>query len=167
MPTLPASALRTRASVCADMASTTVVVGVDGSAGAVEALRQAALEARLREGRLRVVAVWHVPWTVYSAGAPGLDLDTVTEDLKAEAERKLEEALEQVAGDLEGIEIVRQVCEGQAAETLVEQSAGAALLVVGSRGLGGFGGLLLGSVSQQCAHHARCPVMIVHHPHAN
>ncbi len=146
------------------MASTTVVVGVDGSAGAVEGLRQAAIEARLRGGRLRVVAVWHVPWTVYSAGAPGLNLDMVTEDLKSEASRKLEESLAAVADELEGIEIVRQVCEGQPAETLVEQSAGASLLVVGSRGLGGFGGLLLGSVSQQCAQHARCPVMIVHHP---
>ena len=149
------------------MASHTVVVGVDGSEGSKEALRQALIEARFRDARVRAVTVWHLPWTVYSAAAPGLDLDEVMSDLRAEAARKLEETLEEFGDETEGVEVIRQVCEGQPAQTLVEQSAGAAVLVVGSRGLGGFGGLLLGSVSQQCAHHARCPVMIVHpQPHA-
>jgi nucleotide-binding universal stress UspA family protein len=62
------------------------------------------------------------------------------------------------AGD---VEIERRVIEGAAAAVLVEESRGADLLVVGSRGHGGFAQLLLGSVSQQCAHHAECPVVIV------
>ncbi|HEU6444441.1 MAG TPA: universal stress protein [Gaiellaceae bacterium] len=57
--------------------------------------------------------------------------------------------------------IERRAVQGSAAEELVRASEGAELLVVGSRGLGGFASLLLGSVSQQCAHHARCPVVIV------
>ncbi len=141
-----------------------VVVGVDGSAGSREALRQAIEEARLRNTRLRAVAVWRLPWTVYSAAAPGVDLDEVIEDIKGSAQNRLDKALADCAAEADGVDIVKVCCEGQPAEVLVEQSEGAAVLVVGSRGLGGFRGLLLGSVSQQCAHHARCPVMIVHPP---
>ena len=64
----------------------------------------------------------------------------------------------------DGVEIERRVVEGAPGAVLVEESRGADLLVVGSRGHGGFAGLLLGSVSQQCAHHAECPVVIVRAP---
>ena len=60
-----------------------------------------------------------------------------------------------------GVEIDRAVVEGAAAPTLIEAAAGSDLLVLGSRGHGGFAGLLLGSVTQQCAHHAPCPLVIV------
>jgi nucleotide-binding universal stress UspA family protein len=138
-----------------------VVVGVDGSEGSREALRQALIEARLRGTRVRAVAAWRLPWTVYSAAVPGVDLDEVIEDVRASAAARLDEALAGCAAEADGIEVIKAVCEGQPAEVLVEQSQGAAILVVGSRGLGGFQGLLLGSVSQQCAHHAACPVVIV------
>ena len=65
------------------------------------------------------------------------------------------------AGD---VEIERQVVQGRAAEVLVGFATPGDLLVVGSRGHGGFAGLLLGSVSQQCVHHAACPVVVVHPP---
>jgi nucleotide-binding universal stress UspA family protein len=148
------------------MASSTVVVGIDGSDVAREAFRMALEEARYRNGRVRAVAVWHVPWPLLSVATPGVDMDAIIKDLREDATQKLEETVEAFAGDAEGVEVIRQVFEGQPAQALVEQSAGAALLVVGSRGLGGFSGLLLGSVSQQCAQHARCPVMIVKPPDA-
>jgi len=63
-----------------------------------------------------------------------------------------------------GVPVERSVVEGPAAQVLLRAAAGADLLVLGSRGRGGFAGLLLGSVSQQCAHHAPCPLVIVRRP---
>jgi nucleotide-binding universal stress UspA family protein len=73
----------------------------------------------------------------------------------------LQEAVERVRSDHPSVEVETTVVEGQPARVLVDMSADADLLVVGSRGLGGFSGLLLGSVSQQCVHHAHCPVTVV------
>jgi nucleotide-binding universal stress UspA family protein len=136
------------------------VVGIDGSDGSLEALRFAAEEARVRAATLRVVAAWRVPPPVYAGGFAG-DLGRLSEHLREGAEAVLDAALEGMAGALEGVAVERLVGEGQAAHVLVDAAADAALLVVGSRGLGGFGGLLLGSVSQQAATHAPCPVVIV------
>jgi nucleotide-binding universal stress UspA family protein len=86
-------------------------------------------------------------------------LPSLAVDFGAEAELVLGEAVAPYEG--EGVEIERCIVEGPAARVLVDQAAGAAMLVVGSRGRGGFTGLLLGSVSRQCAHHAACPVVVV------
>ncbi len=146
-----------------------VIVGVDGSAGARAALRWAVAEARLRETPLRVVHAWTFS---YPGGAgygylgetlanfPGAGLS----NLHRAAEDMIEHALAGLGAEAEGVEIVREIVEGTAAEVLVGAATERDLLVVGSRGHGGFAGLLLGSVSQQCAHHARCPVVIVHAP---
>ncbi|MGZ4352676.1 MAG: universal stress protein [Gaiellaceae bacterium] len=138
----------------------TIVVGIDGSAGSVKALEFALAEARLRGATVKAVEVWHVPASVYSGGglAPVV---TDPEQFAGFAQERLDEVLKATAADAEGVEIERVVREGQPAEVLVEEAENAELLVVGSRGLGGFRGLLLGSVGQQCAHHARCPVVIV------
>ena len=77
------------------------------------------------------------------------------------AERVLREAVERVRSDHPSVAVETTVIEGPPARVLVDMSADADLLVVGSRGLGGFSGLLLGSVSQQCVHHAHCPVTVV------
>jgi nucleotide-binding universal stress UspA family protein len=137
-----------------------VVVGIDGSADAAAALGWAAAEARLRGSRLLVVHAWKPVYAdVLLAGplggfstAGGSDMQRAAEELLAKATAGL---------DAEGLEIERRAVEGGAPEVLVSAAAAADLLVVGSRGHGGFAGLLLGSVSQQCAHHAHCPVVIV------
>jgi nucleotide-binding universal stress UspA family protein len=77
------------------------------------------------------------------------------------AEQVLREAVERARSDHPAVKVETAVVEGRPARVLVEMSADADLLVVGSRGLGGFSELLLGSVSQQCVHHAHCPVTVV------
>ena len=136
-----------------------IVVGIDGSEGSERALEFAANEALLRKRGLRIVAAWHVPAPVYGGGfvVPTLPATDFEDSMRAAAEREAAAAMERHP------EIVSElvVCEGNAAAALLEQSADADMLVVGSRGLGGFRGLLLGSVGHQCAQHAHCPVVII------
>jgi nucleotide-binding universal stress UspA family protein len=135
-----------------------IVVGIDGSVEARRALHWALDEARLRGARLHVVHAWLYQFT----GGPGYMPAAGTDlrgTLELEAERVLDEALASMG--TVGVEVERTAVEGPPAATLVAAAADAELLVVGSRGRGGFAGLLLGSVSQQCAHHAPCPVVIV------
>lgn len=139
-----------------------IVVGVDHSAGAKAALRFALAEAQLRGAKLRAVHVWQfgfvgAPGLEGAFPAPGADLS----DLHHAAEAALEATLAEALPEASAGEIERRVVEGTAAALLVEESRDAELLVVGSRGHRGFAGLLLGSVSQQAAQHAACPVVIV------
>ena len=138
-----------------------IVVGIDGSEGAGRALRFAAAEATLRNTDLRIVAVWNVPAAYYAgeAMAPSMPIDQFEQSMQATAKRQVDEYLSAYP-DLKTHLIVT---EGTPARVLVEKSERADMLVVGSRGLGGFRGLMLGSVGQQCAHHANCPVVIVPH----
>jgi nucleotide-binding universal stress UspA family protein len=124
-----------------------IVVGVDGSEPSKAALRWAVEEARLRHARVRVVHAW---W-VYPMLQPGAD--------PTEAVRTF--VTETLGGQIDA-EVTPVAVQGeQASAALVDAAEDADLLVVGSRGAGGFSGLLLGSVSQQCTHHAPCPVVIV------
>jgi nucleotide-binding universal stress UspA family protein len=149
-----------------------IVVGVDGSPAAREALRFAAEEARLRGATLRVVNAWLIPLfegmpMPIVGGMPvdyGRPLEEVTELTRAASERLIEAEVGQALAGATDIEVERVPAEGAPAAALLEAARGADLLVVGSRGRGGFAGLLLGSVSQQCAHHSPCPVVIVHPP---
>lgn len=140
-----------------------IVVGVDHSEGAKAALRFALEEAKLRQATLRVVHAWQYA----SIGANGLEgyypaLGGDIKELRDAAESELEATLREWIPDTDTVEIERRVVEDRPAVALVDESRGADMIVVGSRGHGGFAGLLLGSVSQQVAHHAACPVVIVH-----
>jgi nucleotide-binding universal stress UspA family protein len=136
-----------------------IVVGVDGSDPSKEALRWALEEARLRRSSLRAVNAWLYPQIGGRGYIPSELLDP--ELLRKTAQERLDGLVDEVVGESPGVELERVVREGPAAQVLVEAAEQAELLVVGSRGHGGFAGLLLGSVSQQCAHHAPCPVVIV------
>jgi nucleotide-binding universal stress UspA family protein len=133
-----------------------VVVGVDGSEGARRALRWAAEEARLRGVALRVVHVWSYLDQAGEAFDP-----TYGED---DARRLLDEALAGAGTELGGLDVERRTVCDLASRGLLESAADGDLLVVGARGMGGFRGLMLGSVSQQVAQHAPCPVVIVPDP---
>ena len=140
-----------------------IVVGVDHSEGAKAALRFALEEAKLRRATLRVVHAWqygYIGATGFEGAVPAVGGDI--KELRNSAETDLEQTLRESVPETDTVEIERRVVEGRPAAVLVDESQGADLLVVGSRGHGGFTGLLLGSVSQQCAHHAACPVVIVH-----
>jgi nucleotide-binding universal stress UspA family protein len=139
-----------------------IIVGVDRSAGSEEALRFAFEEAQLRGATLRAVHAWQFGYI----GAPSLEgtvpvLGAELDEHRSAAEAVLDAMVREAIPEAGDIRIERRVVEGAAAAVLVEESRGADLLVVGSRGHGGFAQLLLGSVSQQCAHHAECPVVIV------
>jgi len=139
-----------------------IVVGVDGSENAWRALDWAKDEARLRAGSLRIVCSFEDPvsvgiGTAFGAGAP---ITVDPELIEDAAKGVVEEARRRVGGDVETELIAR--CDRPAA-VLCEESRGAALLVVGTRGHSAVGSLLLGSVSNYVVHHSACPVVIVPH----
>lgn len=137
-----------------------IVVGVDGSEPAERALEWAAREAKLRDSSLEVVSAWEAPVVYVGAGAAAAAVNPSLRDaVAARAEETADHACRR-AEALGALAEPRAV-EGHPASVLAEVSEGAELLVVGSRGRGGFGSLLLGSVSTQCVHHATCPVAIV------
>jgi nucleotide-binding universal stress UspA family protein len=137
-----------------------IVVGIDGSPPAEAALRFALEEARLRNLPLRIVCAWEVPAIDYvgAAFAPVPDLAT---DAEHHAEEVVARAVESIGRD-PGIQIETVAAPGHPPAVLAEQSGGATLLVVGSRGRGGFASLVLGSVSQSVAHESVCALVIVH-----
>lgn len=127
-----------------------VVVGVDGSASATKALEWAAEEAE------RTSAVLEI----HTASGPGYVL-APPKDVKQAMQVLLEKEIERAKKIAPDVVVKGVSHEGTPTSALITASKGADLLVVGSRGRGGFSGLLLGSVSQQCALHAHCPVVIV------
>jgi nucleotide-binding universal stress UspA family protein len=129
------------------------VVGIDGSRGSDRALEWAAAEA----ARTGAVLEGH---SSYGAGYIYISREEVQIALR----KVIDGAADHVADIAPGVTFKGVAHEGPAAKDLIDASKGADLLVVGSRGLGGFGGLLLGSVSRQCALHAHCPIVIVRPP---
>jgi len=140
----------------------TIVVGVDGSEGSLDALEFAVAEARRRGADVKAVAAWHIPSAAYSSGF--VPFPVQTSDYEEPARAMLEKSIASLNGERADVTMTPVVRQGQAAGVLTDEARGAELLVVGSRGLGGFRGLLLGSVSQQCASHTPCPIAIVPPP---
>ena len=141
-----------------------IVVGVDGSPPSVEALRWAVGEAAVHGAELVAVAAWEFPFVPSGPGA-GFYVGPTAEDLTADAVAQLDAALDQV--DTAGVTVSRLTEYGSPSQVLLEQSESADLLVVGARGHGGFTGLLIGSVSQQCATHAKVPTVVVPYKRAH
>src|SRR4051794_7162652 len=136
-----------------------VVVGVDGSADSLLALRFAAAAARRRGAPLEVVHVWQE--TDHAAHGR---LGPVGESAKAQADREWQSILRATLVIAPDVEIISKHVPGYAQSVLLKASEGAALLVVGSRGRGGWAGLLLGSVSLRCITLSACPVAVVRAP---
>ena len=133
-----------------------IVVGVDASEASKEALRWAARYARVCGASLDVIHAWHLAdehaW-LQSLPPPANPTDVAAKALAA--------VVDEVVPPDSGVPKRSSVREGHAANVLVDAAKGAMLLVVGNRGYGGFDGLLLGSVSAQCAEHAPCTVVVV------
>lgn len=130
-----------------------IVVGVDGSESSIEALREAARFAELLGADLRAVTVWRFP---------SFEATPSEWDPEEDAQVIARGAANSLWGKNWPLWFEIAIRRGPAASALIEESENAQLLFVGSRGHGGFAGLLLGSVSSQCAEHANCPVVVLH-----
>ena len=135
-----------------------IVVGVDGSDHSVAALRWGVRLAEALHCTVEAIIVWSypAPMGVESIAFPEPSL------FEDSARRTLDAALETAFGAETPAMLTRRVVEGYPAGRLLDLSQGAEMLVLGSRGHGGFVGALLGSVSRRCSEHATCPVLVVH-----
>jgi nucleotide-binding universal stress UspA family protein len=132
-----------------------IVVGVDGSPDSVAAIKAAAWAAAARGGTVTALHAWAAP-LMYG------NFPFVLPEVRDTAKDTLRKALHDALGAHPLVQVDSTVTPETPAAALVAASEGAELLVVGSRGHGGFGGLLIGSVSMACAMHAHCPVLVVH-----
>jgi nucleotide-binding universal stress UspA family protein len=133
-----------------------IVVGVDGSEPSRHALQWAQFMAHALGAAIDAVMVWEITAAMAAAGW--------VDDWNPEKEtaEQLRTTLAEVLGSSPPVPVRPMIRRGSAAHELIQASQGAQLLIVGSRGHGGFSGLLLGSVSSAAAQHAHCPIMIIH-----
>ena len=142
-----------------------ILVGIDGSSSALAAARWAAREAVVRRAPIRLVyAFGWMP--VHDADDPLQIVPDARDALRRTAEERLAAAAAQVGEVAPDVAVSQEVTTGMAAALLVSLSGEAQLAVVGHRGLGGFAGLVIGSVSAALAAHAACPVVVVRGPDA-
>jgi nucleotide-binding universal stress UspA family protein len=130
-----------------------IVVGIDGSEHALRALAWAAAEAELRGSTLQLVHSWQFPSPVPAAegGIAPMNIEGAVKEILDTAKSTIDAS----------INVETETATDSPGRALIRLSEGAEMVVVGARGRGGFMGLRLGSVSQQVAHHAHCPVVIV------
>jgi len=136
-----------------------IVVGVDGSGSSRDALLWAARQAELTGAGIEAVMAWSVSPAAFPLTTPA----PLAYDMGPQVEEELEGIVSQVRHEFPSVEILSVVREGWAGRALLVAAEDADLLVVGSRGHGAVMGLLLGSVSEYCVTHARCPVLVIRH----
>jgi nucleotide-binding universal stress UspA family protein len=142
------------------MTAQPVVAAADGSEESLRAVDWAAREAALRKLPLRIVSAAElVPRMIAGHGAT--DFDTVADALRKDRDRALAAAAKRAAAAAPDLLIDVDELTGAPAQSVTEAGSGAAMLVVGSRGLGGFTAMILGSVSRHASAHATCPVVVV------
>jgi nucleotide-binding universal stress UspA family protein len=137
-----------------------IVAGVDGSLSSLSALRWAIRQAALTGATVDAVIAWSYPAAGGGYGWAPTGMEG-SFDFKATAEQIMADATSSAVAPGTTVGVYTRVVEGVAAQVLIDASVGADLLVVGSRGHGGFTEALLGSVSQHCVHFARCPVVVI------
>jgi nucleotide-binding universal stress UspA family protein len=140
-----------------------IVVGIDGSDASREALRWAATEAQARNVELHVVGVWSFPMYLDPMGGAH-PLPNLLERSEERERKIIDSEIESVLGTSPAISIVKTLRCGSTVPELLDASRGADLLVVGSRGRGGFMSALLGSTAMHCVQHATVPVAVVRAP---
>ena len=138
-----------------------IVVGVDGSDTSRAALRWAHDEAANHGALLTVVMAWHPPPLPQIPPYGSLPPEDYVDQPRRDALALLDGLTASLAATTSGVDVRTVVDEGNPAKVLIEHSAGADLVVVGSRGHGGFAGMLLGSVSHHLVAHSKCPVVVV------
>lgn len=132
-----------------------ILVGVDGSEPSIDALRRAAKIAGALGAPIEAITTWEFP--ILIGGYYPAEWSP-----EEDAKNILDSAIAEAFPEGSPVSLTRTSVQGSAARVLIEQSTGAFMLVLGSRGHGGFAGLLLGSVSAACAEHAHCPVLVMH-----
>jgi len=138
-----------------------IVAGVDGSPSSLSALHWAVVQAGRTGASVDAVIAWHYPASAAGGGygmTAGIAGPT---DFQESAEKIVADAISRIPGSPGDVRVHARVAEGNAARVLLDAADGAELLVVGSRGHGGFTEALLGSVSQHCVQHAPCPVVVI------
>jgi nucleotide-binding universal stress UspA family protein len=139
-----------------------IVVGIDGSESSASALRWAIRQAELTGAAVDAVIAWHYPDMAASAMVVGGMVSAY--DFREIAEKIVADAVSTTLDPAGDVPVRARIAQGHAAQVLLDASVDASLLVVGSRGHGGFAEALLGSVSQHCVQHALCPVVVVRGP---
>jgi nucleotide-binding universal stress UspA family protein len=137
-----------------------IVVGVDGSEESVAALRWAIQHAELTGGTVDAVIAWELPMAATGYGWAPLTKAECAEYVEI-ATKTVQEAIGKATGPSGNLRVHPVVEQGRPAQVLLEASADADLLVVGSRGHGLFADMLLGSISRHCFQHAKCPVVVM------
>jgi nucleotide-binding universal stress UspA family protein len=135
-----------------------IVVGIDGSESSINALTWALQEAKRHSADVHVVHVWSLPLALDPMGGA---IYSPFEEFRSAAQGVVTHALEKVKIFVGDTKVTSAVEYGSASQHLLDAANTADMVVVGRRGHGGFLGLLIGSVAEQIAHHAKCPAVIV------